>query len=312
MLLPKDLALLKTLEKDFVLLPVGADHPTSIIKKKKAPINPRGGLLSGWNKPELKGFTVDQLWNYRSAIAVGVRCDNLFVEDIDGDSASKGLNRLLGWGEPTWTIRRTGCEGYFKRIFCPTKEQLSAIPPNKKGKKEISFPIYTLEEPDRREAIEFFGNTLGRQVIVSGSHYSSGGRYYWNDNESPKYIRPPSVREWNKVLKLWKQYLDEKLPTPGLVTKNKTGWTRLAECPICGRVERPVCTITDDLNTISCFHGITYRPPLDLKKGEVLFNTWAYSRTEDKSFGTFSYFARHKPSSLELLNRRLKISGKFS
>ena len=100
-----------------------------------------------------------------------------------------------------------------------------------------------------------------------------------------------------------------KVPAPGLVSKNKTGWTRLAECPNCGRVERPVCTITDDLNTISCFHGITYRPPLDLKKGEVLFNTWAYSRTEDKSFGRFSYFARHRPSSLELLNRRLQISG---
>ena len=306
MLLPKDLALLKTLEKDFVLLPVGADHKDAIVKKKKAPVDKKGYPLSGWNKPEQKGFTVDQLWNYPTAIAVGIRCDNIFSIDIDGETASKGAKTFGFLSEPTWTVRRTGCEGYYKLIYCPTPQQLACIPPNARNKKELSFKIYTLEEPDRREAIEFFGNTLGRQVIVAGSHYSSGGRYYWKDNESPKFIRPPSVREWNKVIKLTKQYVSEKVPTPGLVTKNKTGWIRLSECPICGRIERPVCTMTEDQNTISCFHGITYRPPLDLKKGEVLFDTWAYSRTEDKSFGKFSYFARHRPNPVELLNRRLK------
>ena len=96
MLLPQDLEMLRPLEKDHVLLPVGADHKDAVIKKKKAPVGRNGYPLSGWNSKEQTGFTVDQLWNYRSAISVGVRCDNLFVEDIDGDSASKGLNRLIG------------------------------------------------------------------------------------------------------------------------------------------------------------------------------------------------------------------------
>ena len=41
MLLPKE-TLLKTLEKKHVLLPVGADHPFSTKKLKKAPVNPKG------------------------------------------------------------------------------------------------------------------------------------------------------------------------------------------------------------------------------------------------------------------------------
>ena len=309
MLLPQDLELLRPLEKDHVLLPVGADHKDAVIKKKKAPVGRNGYPLSGWNTKEQTGFTVDELWNYPNAISVGARCDKLFCLDIDGETASKGIKRLGLDNEQTWTVRRTGTESYYKKIFSLTKAQVNSIPPNTRNKKEINFKIYTLEEHDRREAIEFFGNTLGRQIIVSGSHFSSGGRYYCNKGEEPQDIQPPSIRTWNKVLKLCKQNQTEKVPTPGLVTKNKPSWIRLTECPICGRIERPVCTITDDTDTISCFHGITYRPPLDLKKGEVLFGQWAYSRTEDKSFGRFSYFVRHKPNSLELLNRRLRIGG---
>ena len=160
--------------------------------------------------------------------------------------------------------------------------------------------------------MEFFGATSGRQVIVIGDHYESGGRYFWPEGRTPANLRNPTVDEWSKVLRLLKNYSGESTPSSSTVIKNKNDWTVMDECEICGRSERQVCSISSDNNTIYCFHGITYRPPLDLKKGEVLFNTWAYSRTEDKSFGRFSYFARHKPSSLELLNRRLKISGKFS
>ena len=122
MLFPKDLALLRHLEKDHVLLPMGADHPSSIIKKKKAPINPRGGLLKGWNKPEQKKFTVDELWNYQSAIAVGIRCDKLFVLDVDGKTAHEKLIDLgLAGGADTWEVNRLGTNDYFKRIFLPLK-----------------------------------------------------------------------------------------------------------------------------------------------------------------------------------------------
>ena len=82
MLLPKDLEMLRPLEKDHVLLPVGADHKDAVIKKKKAPVARNGYCLANWNSPELEGFTVDQLWNYPNAISIGIRCDNLFVEDI--------------------------------------------------------------------------------------------------------------------------------------------------------------------------------------------------------------------------------------
>ena len=310
MLLPKELGQLKHLEKKHVLLPVGADHPFSTIKKKKAPCNRQGGLLKGWNKPEQKGFSVNELWNYQSAIAVGIRCDNLFVLDIDGETAnSKVIDLGLGGGADTWTIRRNSDPHYYKRIFLPTKEQINAIPPNSKGKKELHFRVYTKEEKDSREAIEFFGHTPGRQVIVQGQHFSTNGRYTTRIGEEPKDLRPPTVREWNIVLRLARQYAGEKVPPPGLVLKNKTSWKRLAECPICNRNERVVCSISEDRQTISCFHGLTFYPPTGLRKGEVLFGTWAYSKTEERSFGTFSTFVRHRPSSLELLNRRLQISG---
>ena len=307
MLFPKDLALLRHLENDHVLLPIGADHPSSIIKKKKAPINPRGGLLKGWNKPEQKKFTVDELWNYQSAIAVGIRCDKLFVLDVDGKTAHEKLIDLgLAGGADTWEVNRLGTNDYFKRIFLPTKEQLNAIPPNAKNKKEISFPIYTKEENKSREAIELFGHTPGRQIIVTGKHFASGGRYYWAEGRTPRNLRPPTVREWNIILKLAKENAREIVPPPGLVLKNKTNWTRLAECPICGRNQRVVCSIAEDKNTISCFHGLSFYPPTGLKKGEVIFGTWAYSKTEERSFGTFSTFARHKPNPQELLQRRLQ------
>ena len=60
-----------------------------------------------------------------------------------------------------------------------------------------------------------------------------------------------------------------------------------------------------DNNTISCFHGITYKPPMNLRRGELVNGKWGFSKTANKSFGTFSYFVRHRPSQQEIIQRRL-------
>ena len=52
-----------------------------------------------------KGFSIENLWNYQSAIAVGIQCDKLFVLDIDGKTAHEKLIELgLGGGANTWTV----------------------------------------------------------------------------------------------------------------------------------------------------------------------------------------------------------------
>ena len=94
----KDLALLTRLQYQHPLLPVGADRK-GMRKKKKAPVNKNGLLLSGWTRHE--GFTTKELWNHPHAISIGIRCDNLFVNDIDGKTANDKAESLgLTGGEP--------------------------------------------------------------------------------------------------------------------------------------------------------------------------------------------------------------------
>ena len=297
-----ELEFLKPLQYQHPLLPIGADRKGMLKKKKKAPCDRNGYLLSGWNKHE--GFTTKELWSHPAAISVGVRCDRLFCMDVDGASkeTESKVDGLLD-GEPTWEVRRDTNENYWKRIFAPTQEQLDAIPVNSFGKREFSFKISTTEG----EAIEFFC-TAGRQVIVAGDHYESQGRYYWPENGTPDLLRPPTVSEWSKVLRLAKTYSGETLPRPSVITKNKSDWTILDECPICGRSQRQVCSMSSDKQVISCFHGITYAPPKNLRKGELVNGEWGFSKTQSRSFGDFSIFVKHKPSQVELLQRRLKIA----
>ena len=302
MFTPQELELLKPLQYQHPLLPIGADRK-GMRKKKKAPVNKNGFLLSGWTRHE--GFTTKELWSHPHAIAIGVRCDSLFCLDIDGATASDKAGELsLAEGEPTWEVRRDTNSNYWKRIFAPTPEQLAAIPVNKFGEKSFSFKIYTKENSSKSEALEFFCSA-GRQVIDIGDHYESGGRYYWPEGRTPENLRSPTVDEWSKILRLLKQYSGESLPTPSVITKNKTDWQIMDECEICGRCERQVCSISADNNVISCFHGLTYAPPKGLKRGELVNGKWGYSKTQERSFGTFSIFVRHKPSQQELLQRRL-------
>ena len=81
MLLPKELELLTPLQYQHPLLPIGADHKDTKFLQKKAPVNKYGGLLSEWDK--IDGYTVKELWSHPRAIAIGIRCDNLFCLDLD-------------------------------------------------------------------------------------------------------------------------------------------------------------------------------------------------------------------------------------
>ena len=63
---------------------------------------------------------------------------------------------------------------------------------------KVCYKIYTKENSSKSEALEFFCSA-GRQVIVIGDHYESGGRYYWPEGRTPKNLR---VRE--KKLQIWR------------------------------------------------------------------------------------------------------------
>jgi hypothetical protein len=53
--------------------------------------------------------------------------------------------------------------------------------------------------------------------------------------------------------------------------------------------------------------GQTFAPPLDLKKGQLAPGTqWAFSKTQQVDFGTFSVFALHQPNNHQRLREWLR------
>ena len=263
-------------------------------KDKKAP------CLSGWQlNPNL---SLEQICNYKDAIALGLTTENLWVLDIDGDSAvrwarSKGLLD----GEHTWEVHRTTSPYYYKRIWKPSIEQLAHIPSDGYGDREFQFKVRTNPSPFLNEAAEFF-MAHNRQIIFYGKHFKSGGDYYSPPHKDFEDIREPTSAEWQVLLdELYKR--QEKLPR---ITSRSHGkdWSTMHFCPICGRDEHLVCQIHRDGKTIRCFEGITYHPPKNLSPGQVIHENWAFCRSQYVGWGDFSIFVQHTPSPIEKLRRK--------
>ena len=278
----------RALIETYNVLPIGWG------KDKKAP------CLSGWQlNPNL---SLEQICNYKDAIALGLTTENLWVLDIDGDSAVRwARGKGLLDGEHTWEVHRTTSPYYYKRIWKPTKEQLAHIPSDGYGDREFQFKVRTNPSPFLNEAAEFF-MAHNRQIIFYGKHFKSGGDYYSPPHKDFGDIREPTSAEWQVLLdELYKR--QEKLPR---ITSRSHGkdWSTLHFCPICGRDQHLVCQIHRDEKTIRCFEGITYHPPKNLSPGQVIHENWAFCRSQYVGWGEFSIFTQHTPSPIEKLRRK--------
>ena len=278
----------RALIERYNVLPVGWG------KDRKAP------CLSGWQlNPNL---SLEQICNYKDAIALGLTTENLWVLDIDGDSAVRwARGKGLLDGEHTWEVHRTTSPYYYKRIWKPTKEQLAHIPSDEEGDREFQFRVRTNPSSFLNEAAEFF-MAHNRQIIFYGKHFKSGGEYYSPPHKDFEDIREPTSAEWNVCLEeLYKR--QEKLPETYSRSHGKD-WFTLHFCPICGRDQHNVCQIHRDEKTIRCFEGVTYHPPRNLKPGDVIYENWAFCRSQYVGWGDFSIFVQHKPTPTQLNFRR--------
>lgn len=276
---------LKVFEKSDCLLPIGWG------KSKKAP------MLFDW--PIVEGYSIEELKKFKNAYGIGLRCDNIFCLDVDGASAARwarGEKKLLD--SSTFQIHRNTSANHFKYLFRPTPEQVQQIPTNDRGKKEFQFKVVTDEICG--EAAEFFYSN-GRQVIVSGKHFASGGDYQWFENRYPQDIKSPTELEWATVIELAKEHLERK-PKESL-RRSSSSWRTLNPCPICGRNEHNVCQQSKDKDCIRCFVGNSYSPPKNLPAGKVILDEWAFCRLQFVGWGEFAIFVRHKSSPLQKLRR---------
>ena len=282
----------KLIEK-YNVLPIGWG------KDKKAP------MLKEWQLNH--NLSLEEICSYKDAIALGVTTEDLWVLDVDGDSAvrwarSKGLLD----GEFTWEIHRTTSPYYFKRIWKPTLQQRKQIPENQDGLQEFQFKVRTNPSPFLNEAAEFF-MAHNRQIIFYGKHWKSGGDYYCPPHRDFEAVREPTDAEFKVLLdELSKR--QEKLPRSNSRSHGRD-WYTLGFCPICGRSQKdnPVCQMHRDGNTIRCFEGITYHPPENLTPGQVIHENWAFCRSQYVGWGDFSIFVQHNPSPVEKLRRQYYV-----
>ena len=279
---------LKIFEKSHALLPIGWGD------KKKAP------MLYDW--PIVEGYSIEQLKQFKNAYAVGMRCDNIFCLDIDGQSAVRWARSQMDLldGANTFEVHRTTSPYHFKHLYRPTKEQIRQIPTNDKGLKDFQFKVRTSKNKSSNEAAEFFFSR-GRQVIISGKHFQSGGEYRWLKNRFPKDLRAPSDDEWKKVIRLAEEHLERKPPASKRISSGS--WTTPFPCPVCGRAEHLVCQQSSDGDCVRCFVGNSYAPPEGLRKGQVILDGWAFSRLQFVGWGEFAIFVKHKTPPLQKLRR---------
>ena len=278
------------------LRPIAAEHPLLPIgwgDHKKAP------MLYKWQKH--LGYSIEELKNHPDAIAVGVRCDQILCLDYDGKTALLKLKHLgLSPSEiGGWNIGRTTSPYSQKVLFVPTKEQVALLPYNHRGTKEFQFKIPSSEVVN--EQLEFFFDH-GRQVIVMGQHYSSGGEYQWDSKQGPEQLGPPSDEVWETVVEQLFKY-QKRGPSKAFASSPGEDWNRLESCPVCGRNEHQVCQIHVDGETLRCFIGNSYKPPEWLNPGDVVSGEWAYCRDQSVDWGEFSIFVRHKPTPLQKIRR---------
>jgi hypothetical protein len=287
---------LRPLETQHAFLPIGwGEH-------RKAPV------LKGW--PKHPGFPMSELKDFPGSIATGVRTEGLVCFDFDGKSAveyairnGRNPNSVI-----TWNVHRDTDDWRFKILFKPSPEQIKQLPNGMYSGKEATRPAEKDEDGKiirKGEAEEIFIHP-GRQVIIHGEHWESGGQYYWPPGLGPEALAPPPENWWQAVI----EKASSQKPNynhQGTRKSLGTDWTRLEQCPICGRDERTVCQQHQDGNTLRCFVGSTFRPPENLKPGERVPGTeWHYSSKQDVEWGEFEVFTKFAPSPLKALRRSLR------
>jgi len=271
--LTSELDRLAILEHEHCLLPIGRG------------VDKKGPMLSGWERHP--GYPVDYLKRKYGVIAIGIRCDHLWCIDYDGRSSIKHAKEigLDPKSVTTWKVGRDNNNERFKLLFKPSQEQVEELASSSIPNARFHFSITT---GDAEQLENFF--TCGRQVIVLGSHWKSGGQYVWPEGEGPEALTMPPQDWWKTVIReAAKHYSKNSRTTRG--TSSASDWKRLDECPICGRASHTVCSIHSDGETIRCFRGGTYAPP-KLMPGES-FDCWRYQRDQDVGWGVFAIFTKN-------------------
>jgi hypothetical protein len=287
---------LKPLSKTDRLLPGGGGD------EFKAP------LLKDWpNKP---GQSIEQLKRWRGLRSIGIAMDHLVCADVDGITAVERL-RTLGLLEPelinTWRIDRDNDLHKFKLIGRPTAEQLRSLPKQYVGKDKTKPPVMERGEVVQKgEGVDQFALHKGRQVVVIGRHYS-GGNYCWPDGQGPEALATLPCQWFDYLVEEARDYPKPAAGAHRTVSTGRGDWHRLDDCPVCHRRSNPVCQLHRDGRTLRCYRGATYGPPLDLQKGQLAPGTqWAFSKTQQVDFGTFSVFALHQPNNHQRLREWLR------
>ena len=72
-------------------------------------------------------------------------------------------------------------------------------------------------------------------------------------------------------------------------------WMTLRRCPICGRHQHNICQMHRDEETIRCFRGGTFAPPVGLASGDRI-GEWRYCREQTTEVGDFAIFKKVQPS----------------
>ena len=278
----------RTLTETECILPVGWG------RDKKAPCIKKGWQLN----PE---YSLEEICNFKDAIALGITTRNLWVLDLDGDSSVRWARNKGLLESYSWEIHRTTSAVYWKKVWRPTEKQIAQLPTNDDGNKEFQFKVRTNPCNFLNEAAEFF-MAHNRQIIFYGKHWKSGGDYYSPPHRDFGDIAAPNDWEWKVCLEEVYKH-QEKLPRKRSKTHGKD-WFTLDVCPICNRSSANVCQMHRDEKTVRCFKGITYHPPKNLKPGEVIHDNWAFCRSQYVGWGDFAIFTQHKPTPTQLSFRR--------
>ena len=283
----------KELSRNNALLPVGWGDG------KKAP------MLSKWQLH--KGFTIEELLKINNVYALGLRLDEIFCLDLDGETAVRWARFKGLLTQPaTWEVHRDTSPYHFKRFFLPDAKQIEQLPENQYGLQEFQFKVRTSKWNQSNDAAEFFLSHQ-RQCIIAGKHFKSGGNYFSSENFNVDKLRKPTDKEWEIILE--EVYKHQEVNVPTGTTSLGKDWNRLPVCPICGRNNHSICSIHNDEKTIRCFHGNSFSPVSNLAVGEVITSDWgdlwAFCRCKDEpAIGTFSIFTKHKPTPTQLTFRR--------
>ncbi|MEB3235751.1 MAG: AAA family ATPase [Cyanobacteriota bacterium] len=271
----------------------------------KQPASPSTGTpIAGW--PTAR-HTIEQLQNACAKVcSVGTRTGSdaggLLAFDIDGATAlalacERRCDPKLA---STWQIHRDNDPNRLKvcwRLSPEQQSQLGEVRPKITTKAPAKAEDGTVIA--KGEALELF-HKGGAQIIVLGQHPSSGGNYIWPEALGPEALAPIPPAWWDLALEVASSATKASSKTTGKASSKRGDWRSLDPCPICGRNTTGFCSIHADGQTLRCFQGSTFHPPIGLRPGDEITDrngkVWAFSKKEPQADGhIFSVFVEPEP-----------------